>query len=179
MRVARRVALHLVVALAVAYAIDWSAFQFRRARGGGMGALDVERRLKPPLKGSKNEYDYLGTASQTCARPVPAIWRLGLECSVLVAQTAQDCVGRADPLVRSQPPGWPSGRELLFGRRVQGDPRGPGGPPYFAISAGVGNCLLSQPPARAAIRETDAVMRLLRRFADVHFRVILHIRWGA
>jgi hypothetical protein len=68
MRLARRAALHVLLALAAAYAVDWSVFQIRRARGGGMGSVDVDRYLTTPLKGSKNEYDYLGTAAQACSR---------------------------------------------------------------------------------------------------------------
>ena len=49
-------------------ALDWSAFETRRARGTAMGSVAVEQYLQTPLKGSKAEYDYLGTAYHSCSR---------------------------------------------------------------------------------------------------------------
>ncbi len=98
MRAVRRVALYLSLALAAAYAVDWSVLQIRRARGGGMGSVDVDRYLTTPLKGSKNEYDYLGAATQSCSRSLfpqyaasawnPPCWWLSRHRTVWVDATA-------------------------------------------------------------------------------------------
>lgn len=58
----------LLVGLAVLYVLDWTVFEARRARGTAMGSVAVEQYLQTPLKGSKAEYDYLGTANQVCSR---------------------------------------------------------------------------------------------------------------
>jgi len=56
-----------------------------------------------------------------------------------ITLTLLEYQSRADPLVRGGPPGRPLGADprltLLAEERVQGDPRGPGGPPYFGLWA--------------------------------------------
>jgi len=59
---------YLLIGLAVLYALDWSLFEVRRARGTAMGNVAVERYLQTALKGSKAEYDYLGTTTESCSR---------------------------------------------------------------------------------------------------------------
>jgi len=63
-----KAAKYLLVGLAILYVSDWSVFEVRRARGTAMGSVAVEQYLQTPLKGDKAEYDYLGTANQTCSR---------------------------------------------------------------------------------------------------------------
>jgi hypothetical protein len=58
----------LLLGLILLYLLDWGVFELRRARGNGMGSVSVEQYLQTPLKGQKAEYDYLGTAEQTCSR---------------------------------------------------------------------------------------------------------------
>ena len=62
------VAKYILIGLIVLYVLDWSVFELRRVRGGGMGTVSVEQYLQTPLKGQKAEYDYLGTADQSCSR---------------------------------------------------------------------------------------------------------------
>jgi len=62
-----RIVKYLLIAAVAAYAADFAAFAVRLAMGSGMGSVSVDSFLKTPLKGSKEEYDYLGTASQSCS----------------------------------------------------------------------------------------------------------------
>jgi len=66
--IAGKAAKYLLIGLAVLCVVDWSVFEVRRVRGTAMGTVPVEQYLQTPLKGSKAEYDYLGTADQACAR---------------------------------------------------------------------------------------------------------------
>jgi hypothetical protein len=61
-----RTAKYLLIGLLLLYVADWSAFEIRLARGAGMGNVPVEQYLGTSLKGNKIEYDYLGTATQSC-----------------------------------------------------------------------------------------------------------------
>ncbi len=63
-----KAAKYFLIGLTILYALDWSAFETRRARGTAMGSVAVEQYLQTPLKGSKAEYDYLGTAYHSCSR---------------------------------------------------------------------------------------------------------------
>jgi len=67
-RILGEAAKYLLISLAILYALDWSVFEVRRLRGGGMGSVPVDQFLATPLKGNKAEYDYLGTKNQTCSR---------------------------------------------------------------------------------------------------------------
>lgn len=62
--------LYLLFSLAMLYALDWIVFEIRLVRGTALGSVPVEQYLKTPLKGSKMEYDYLGTADTPCLRTV-------------------------------------------------------------------------------------------------------------
>ena len=68
MRIVGEAAKYLLITLAILYALDWTVFEVRRMRGSGMGSVAVDQFLATPLKGSKAEYDYLGTANQPCSR---------------------------------------------------------------------------------------------------------------
>jgi len=61
---------YLAIALVVCYLADAGVFAVRMARGVGLQSQPVDEFLKTPLKGSKTEYDYLGTSSENCARAV-------------------------------------------------------------------------------------------------------------
>ncbi len=65
-----KAAKYFLIALTILYALDWSVFEARRTRGSAMGSVPVEQYLQTPLKGSKAEFDYLGTADETCSRTV-------------------------------------------------------------------------------------------------------------
>ena len=68
MRSLRRAAKYLIIAVLVLCAGDWCVFEARLSRGTGVASLPVDQYLKTPLKGGKEEYDYLGSGSQNCAR---------------------------------------------------------------------------------------------------------------
>jgi len=59
---------YLLVGLTILYVFDLSVFETRRARGTAMSSVTVEQYLQTPLKGNKAEYDYLGTAPESCSR---------------------------------------------------------------------------------------------------------------
>jgi hypothetical protein len=63
-----RPAKYLLIGLVVLYAADWGGFELRQVRGAGLGSVPVEQYLKTELKGSKTEYDYLGSADENCSR---------------------------------------------------------------------------------------------------------------
>jgi hypothetical protein len=46
------------------YAGDWAVF---RIRGSPSSTVNVNRFLVVPLKGNKNEYDYLGSGDEPCS----------------------------------------------------------------------------------------------------------------
>ncbi len=135
MRLARRAALYLLVALTTAYIADSIVFQIRRARGVGLDSVNVDQYLRTPLKGSKNEYDYLGTASKACSRSLfpqyavsawnPPCWWVERHRTVWVEAEW------------GGPPGLRPTSTSAFGMGTQprlagpGAGRGPGGPPYL------------------------------------------------
>jgi hypothetical protein len=66
----RRTAKYLLISSVLLYAVDWSVFEVRLVLGAGLGTVPVEQYLKTALKGGKAEYDYLGTADESCSRTV-------------------------------------------------------------------------------------------------------------
>jgi hypothetical protein len=58
---------YLLMVTVILYAVDWCVFEVRYMRGAGISSVQVDQFLKTPLKGSKAEYDYLGTGNQNCA----------------------------------------------------------------------------------------------------------------
>lgn len=64
MRWVKRVVLVLVAAFVVIYAGDWAVF---RLRGSPLSKVTVNRYLTVPLKGNKQEFDYLGTLDVPCS----------------------------------------------------------------------------------------------------------------
>ncbi len=87
-----KAAKYLLITLTILYALDWSLFEARRARGTAMGTVAVEQYLQTPLKGSKAEYDYMGTADQTCSRtlfPQYAVSQWNAPCWWLARHKAQ------------------------------------------------------------------------------------------
>jgi hypothetical protein len=72
----------LLVTAVVVWVVDWAVFRVRASRGTAFDSVQVEQYLTTPLKGNKQEYDYLGTGQETCARALfphgsaPACWWL-------------------------------------------------------------------------------------------------------
>ena len=60
----RRIALALLGAAVAAYAGDWLVFNLR---GGVTSTVTVSRFLSAPLKGNKQEFDYLGSDDVPCS----------------------------------------------------------------------------------------------------------------
>ncbi len=61
---ARRIVLALVAAFVALYLGDWAVY---RLRGSPQGSVKVSQTLVVPLKGNKQEYDYLGTSDVPCS----------------------------------------------------------------------------------------------------------------
>ena len=60
----RRVAVVLVAVFVVTYGGDWALFKLR---GSPRSKVTVNRYLAIPLKGNKQEFDYLGSADVPCS----------------------------------------------------------------------------------------------------------------
>ena len=57
----------LLAVLVVLYLGDWALLEVR-AGGRPSSSVRVEQFLRTPLKGQKEEFDYMGTVAQPCAR---------------------------------------------------------------------------------------------------------------
>ena len=79
----------LIAALIVVYLVDWAVLRIRMTRGTAYGTVQVDQYLSTPLKGNKDEYDYLGTTSVSCAR---SIFPHGA-AALLVARASQEHLG--------------------------------------------------------------------------------------
>ena len=60
----QRVAVVLVAGFVAAYAGDWAIYKLR---GSPHSTVTVNRYLTVPLKGNKQEFDYLGSVDQPCS----------------------------------------------------------------------------------------------------------------
>jgi hypothetical protein len=65
-----KLAVGLMGLVLVVWLSDWAVFAVRSARGEGYDSVQVEEYLSTPLKGNKQEYDYMGTADVRCARAI-------------------------------------------------------------------------------------------------------------
>ena len=54
----------------VLYVCDWAVWRVRAATGSGMGSVVVSSIVVLPLKNSKEEYDWGGTADASCSRSI-------------------------------------------------------------------------------------------------------------
>ncbi|MGA7168715.1 MAG: hypothetical protein WB384_16820 [Candidatus Sulfotelmatobacter sp.] len=77
-----RVLMVAIVLFIILYVGDWLALRFRVARGTAFGTVEVHQFLATSLKGSKTEYDLVGTFQEACSRSIfpqhgkPACWWL-------------------------------------------------------------------------------------------------------
>jgi hypothetical protein len=75
-------AIVLVALLGVLYVGDWLVLRWRLARGTAFGSVEVHQFLATSLKGSKTEYDLVGSFQEACSRSIfpqqgkPACWWL-------------------------------------------------------------------------------------------------------
>lgn len=58
----------LAVTILLLWLADWVVFRVRSAHGNGFQTIQVQEYLTTPLKGSKEEYDFLGPEMESCAR---------------------------------------------------------------------------------------------------------------
>jgi len=70
MRFLELAVLGLVLASILLWVGDWAVFAVRSSHGNRYDTVQVEQYLSTSLKGNKEEFDYLGTATVTCARAV-------------------------------------------------------------------------------------------------------------
>jgi hypothetical protein len=60
----------LILAAAVLWAADWAVMRVRVSHGTAYGVVQVNQFLATPLKGSKVEYDYMGSVPVACSRSI-------------------------------------------------------------------------------------------------------------
>jgi len=63
----RRIVVALVMAFVLLYCGDWAVYKMR---GSPQGSVTVSRTLVVPLKGNKQEFDYLGTSDVPCSASI-------------------------------------------------------------------------------------------------------------
>lgn len=78
-----RIALAVIIAV---YLIDWGVLRVKASHGRGYGTVQVDVYLATPLKGNKNEYDYMGAQAKPCAHAIfphgaPPCWWLSRHTS--------------------------------------------------------------------------------------------------
>lgn len=72
----------LLVTAVLLWCGDWAVFRVRATRGTAYDTVAVQQYLSTALKGNKQEFDYMGTVPETCARALfphgaaPACWWL-------------------------------------------------------------------------------------------------------
>jgi hypothetical protein len=62
-----RITLAVLVAV---YLVDWGVLRAKAGHGTGYGTVQVDEYLSTPLKGNKNEYDYMGSKSISCSHSI-------------------------------------------------------------------------------------------------------------
>jgi hypothetical protein len=60
----------VLVGAVVLYFADWAMLGMRLERNSGLGSVTVSQYLATPLKGHKEEYDYLGSVNQPCVKSI-------------------------------------------------------------------------------------------------------------
>lgn len=60
----------LIVIVAVIYLADWGLLRIKMSHGAGYGTVQVDQYLATPLKGNKDEYDYMGTVPTPCSHSI-------------------------------------------------------------------------------------------------------------
>ncbi len=61
---------YILIGVVVLYFADWGMLAIRLAQHSGVGSVNVSQYLATPLKGQKEEYDYLGSADQPCVKSI-------------------------------------------------------------------------------------------------------------
>jgi hypothetical protein len=60
----------LLATIAVLYLADWATLRIKMTHGTGYGTVNVDQFLSTPLKGNKDEYDFMGTVAEPCAHAI-------------------------------------------------------------------------------------------------------------
>ncbi|NYF78991.1 hypothetical protein [Granulicella arctica] len=60
----------LAASLLLLYAADWAILRLRISHGTAFEVIQVHQFLATPLKGQKEEYDYMGDAPVSCSRSI-------------------------------------------------------------------------------------------------------------
>jgi hypothetical protein len=58
----------VLIAVVLVYFADWGLLRLKMMHGKGYGSVTVEIYLATPLKGQKQEYDYMGEYPQRCSQ---------------------------------------------------------------------------------------------------------------
>lgn len=71
----------LIAAGVVVYFADWVALRAKVAHDAGYGSVQVDEFLSTPLKGNKDEYDFMGSVAEPCSHSIfphgaPPCWWL-------------------------------------------------------------------------------------------------------
>ena len=66
----KNVAIIALVLFVILYVGDWLVLRSRVARGTAFGSVEVHQFLATSLKGSKTEYDLVGTFQEACSRSI-------------------------------------------------------------------------------------------------------------
>jgi hypothetical protein len=61
---------YVLIGVVALYFADWTALELRMRGNSGFGKVTVSQYLATPLKGQKEEYDYLGSVDQPCVRSI-------------------------------------------------------------------------------------------------------------
>ena len=61
---------YILLGAVILYVVDWGALAVRMAHHSGLGSVTVNQYLATPLKGHKEEYDYLGSVDQPCVKSI-------------------------------------------------------------------------------------------------------------
>jgi hypothetical protein len=60
----------LLAVLVLTYFVDWAILRVRMLHGAGYGTVNVDIYLSTPLKGNKDEYDYMGSQPTSCSHSI-------------------------------------------------------------------------------------------------------------
>ncbi len=71
----------LIAIIVVIYLADWGLLRIKMSHGTGYGTVQVDQYLTTPLKGNKDEYDFMGTVPEPCSHSIfphgaPPCWWL-------------------------------------------------------------------------------------------------------
>ena len=60
----------LLAVVVLTYLADWATLRIRMMHGTGYGTVQVDEYLSTPLKGNKDEYDYMGSIPEPCSHSI-------------------------------------------------------------------------------------------------------------